>query len=174
MSLVLLIDDDPSVIRASKRALRREPYDIIDLDGSTPVIEAVGDRQPAVAVIDWHLHGNTSRDLVESVTLAYPTCVSIVFSGDARPEERRNARTAGAWLWLNKLEAASLASFVNQALVEHQYRRSEEGMTLDEYNGRFVAERLKRFDGKLAPAARSLGISRSKARRILRDWQNAA
>ncbi|MEO1236197.1 MAG: response regulator [Planctomycetota bacterium] len=171
--LILVVDDDPAMVRAIQRSLRSEPFRLHAEDGAGSVMRAIENESPAVALIDWHLHGNNAQELIESMALAFPRCVVIVFSGDNRPEERRRGINAGAWMWVNKLEAASLPSYVAQAMLEHERRASEYGMSLTEVQGRLVSARIARFGGNLSAAASSLGIHRNTAKRMLERWQEA-
>ena len=168
-----MVEDDPAFMRATTRALRREPVRLLSHDGGGPVLAAIGEESPAVALVDWHLSGGDARGLVETMTLAHPDCVVLVYSGDTRIEERRLGLNAGAWMWVPKLEAVSIASYVAQALVEHRRRSEDAGLTLEQYQGRLVAARIQRFGGNVSAAARTLGISRHKASRIFLKWKDA-
>ena len=92
---ILIVDDDPGVLGALRRALEREPYDVVTTD------------RPALA-LDWLVHKN----------------VSLVISDQRMPEMEGDVLLEQVWVRSPMTERLLLTGFPEQVERLPTYRRA--------------------------------------------------
>ncbi|MCP4897112.1 MAG: response regulator [bacterium] len=88
MRRVLVVDDTETFRRFLERALEMLGYEVSGVDSRLEVVAAVERFEPDVVVLDWHLDGQSSKDLLEDLQ-ARNTPV-VVITGD--PDAAQSAR----------------------------------------------------------------------------------
>ncbi len=80
---VLFVDDEPNVTNAFKRALRREPYDILSAGSADQALQIL-EREPVdVVVSDEMMPGMSGSELLAEVCMKYPDTIRIIVTGHA-------------------------------------------------------------------------------------------
>ncbi len=95
---VLIVDDNPVYRRGLRRLLERIPTVawVMESDGSDDVVAQVQHLAPAVVLLDYHLPGQKSLELVAAIRAARPRVRILVLSSEDEPDLQAQAETAGA------------------------------------------------------------------------------
>ena len=83
---VLIVDDEPKIYHALRRALHREPYDILYASGGEEALKLLGERAVDVIVADQNMPAMQGSVLLARVRQQYPDIVRMMLTGDARLE----------------------------------------------------------------------------------------
>ena len=165
--LALLVEDDDLVRRSLCRAFRRVGISVASCDGAQCAapgrlspLELLAGSAPDVAIVDWHLQGGDSHELIVTLDTLYPNSPIIVYSADSRSSTQVQAERAGAWLWLDKSRGSViLLHAFTEALAEAERRKSGEGLrTMPDIERHAILSAVRRF-GSVKRASESLGIS---------------
>ena len=84
---ILLVDDDPSVIRGLWRVLRkhRPEFEINTASGAAQAIQALGERGYDLVLTDWQMPGGGGRAVLDELALHYPETARVVHSSQIEP-----------------------------------------------------------------------------------------
>lgn len=69
---ILLVDDEPHVIRVLRLMLEREGYDVTSANDGNEALEKMAARRPDVMVSDIQMAGMDGRELCRTVRARYP------------------------------------------------------------------------------------------------------
>lgn len=83
---VLIVDDEPKIYHALRRALHREPYDILYASGGEEALKLLGERTVDVIVADQNMPAMQGSVLLGRVRQQFPDVVRMMLTGDARLE----------------------------------------------------------------------------------------
>jgi len=77
---ILLVDDDPSVIRGLSRVLRRHrpEFQINTAPGAAQAIEALSELAYDLVLSDWHMPGGGGRAVLDELVAHYPETARVV------------------------------------------------------------------------------------------------
>jgi len=92
---VLIVDDDPLVLENLRRALRREPYEILAAGSGAQGLEILARSSIDVVVSDERMPGMTGAEFLGIVCRKYPETVRIVLTGQASLEAAIRAINEG-------------------------------------------------------------------------------
>ena len=115
-NLVLVVDDDPSILKGVERLLRRHDYEPI-LFSSAEAFKKHADTEKAVCVIlDINLNDGSGIDLGQSLKAAGVSVPVIYITGNDTPAVREAALQSGCLAYLTKpFSAKSLTEPLKQA-----------------------------------------------------------
>jgi two-component system response regulator YesN len=84
---ILLVDDDPSVIRGLWRVLRqhRPEFHINTASGAAQAIEALSELGYDLVLTDWHMPGGGGLVVLEALVTRYPETARVVHSSQVEP-----------------------------------------------------------------------------------------
>jgi two-component system, probable response regulator PhcQ len=126
---LLLVDDEPNVTDALKRALRREPYEILTATSGPAALELLGRQHVDVVISDEQMPGMSGSVFLSTVRKQYPHTIRMILSGQASLEAAVRAINEGEVyrFFLKPCNPTDLAFTVQQALahkrLEEQSRR---------------------------------------------------
>jgi DNA-binding NtrC family response regulator len=126
---ILLVDDEPNVTEALKRALRREPYHILTATSGQSALDLLGQQHIDVVVSDEQMPGMSGSVFLSTVRKRYPHTIRMILSGQASLEAAVRAINEGEVyrFFLKPCNPIDLAVTVQQALahkrLEEQSRR---------------------------------------------------
>lgn len=107
MLKVLLIDDEPRLVRAWERLFASEPG--IELVGTRDradgLLSTVTELKPDVVVIDLTMPGVDPLDAIRQIVDAEPATHCVVYSAHGAPDILRAAHDAGARGYIDKVRA---------------------------------------------------------------------
>lgn len=83
---VLIVDDEPKIYHALRRALHREPYDVVYAPGGAEALKLLGERSIDVIIADQNMPEMQGSMLLSRVRQQYPDIVRMMLTGDARLE----------------------------------------------------------------------------------------
>jgi DNA-binding NtrC family response regulator len=91
MPTILFVDDEPAILMALKRSLRKEPYDVLTAASAAEALELLASNPVTVVVSDERMPGISGTDLLEHVRGAYPAAVRVMLTGEVglRPSGRK-------------------------------------------------------------------------------------
>ncbi|MDW8282004.1 MAG: response regulator [Myxococcales bacterium] len=78
---VLIVDDEPAVRQALQRALRGEPYRLLEADSAKQALALLQDETVDILLCDHHMPGQTGLQLCEALQERNPTLVRILMTG---------------------------------------------------------------------------------------------
>ncbi len=80
---VLLVDDDANLLAALKRALRKQPYEILTAGSAEEALQIISTRTIDVIVSDEDMPGMPGTSFLRKVRMLYPDTVRIMLTGKA-------------------------------------------------------------------------------------------
>ncbi|RUO24481.1 GGDEF domain-containing protein [Aliidiomarina minuta] len=81
LPVVLLVDDEPNVLRSLQRLLRRDGYQILTAENAEQAFELLTEHDVNVIVSDQRMRHMNGTELLNHVKSMYPSIVRIVLSG---------------------------------------------------------------------------------------------
>jgi diguanylate cyclase (GGDEF)-like protein/PAS domain S-box-containing protein len=93
---LLLVDDEPNILSALKRLLRRDSYKILTAASGKEGLELLAKNEIDVIVSDQRMPGMTGVDFLRTVKTLYPETVRIVLSGFTELQSVTDAVNEGA------------------------------------------------------------------------------
>jgi DNA-binding NtrC family response regulator len=92
---VLLVDDDPNVLNALRRALRGEPYRVLTADGPSAAFALLGQEHVDLVVSDHEMPGMPGTAFLGRVQAAYPDTLRFMLTGRGSLEVAIRATNEG-------------------------------------------------------------------------------
>lgn len=83
---ILLVDDEPHLTEALKRALRREPYEIFCASSAAAGLELLEKHSIDIVVSDEQMPGMSGCEFLTEVRRKYPTTIRMILTGQASIE----------------------------------------------------------------------------------------
>jgi two-component system, probable response regulator PhcQ len=126
---ILLVDDEPHVTEALKRALRREPYLFLTASSAAEAQQLLEKQHVDVVISDEQMPGTSGSQFLSSVRKQFPHTIRMILSGQATLEAAVRAINEGEVyrFFLKPCNATDLIFTVQQALahkrLEEQSRR---------------------------------------------------
>ncbi len=80
---VLLVDDDPHVLGGLRRALHKEPYEILTASSGLEGLEVLGTTSIDLVVTDQEMPGSSGTEFLHQVREAFPGIVRFLLTGSA-------------------------------------------------------------------------------------------
>jgi diguanylate cyclase (GGDEF)-like protein/PAS domain S-box-containing protein len=100
---LLLVDDEPSILNALKRLLRREGYTVLTAEGGEAALEILATHPAQVIVSDQRMPGMSGVELLSRVRELYPDTRRIILSGYSDISTLSDAINRGAvWKFIAK------------------------------------------------------------------------
>ena len=87
---ILIIDDNPSILRTITRVLSKEGYDLYTAQTGKEASEKLSTKKFDVALIDVGLGETMGTDLLPLMNKVAPSMLKIVFTGTPMSEATRN------------------------------------------------------------------------------------
>ncbi|HVN36594.1 MAG TPA: response regulator [Myxococcota bacterium] len=92
LPLVLLVDDEPRILSALRRTLRREPYELLSAESCAEALRVIESQPVDVVLSDHKMPGMTGLQLLERVAARRPRAIRLLITGwteSIPPEEIR-------------------------------------------------------------------------------------
>jgi CheY-like chemotaxis protein len=94
--LVLFVDDDPRVLAAIRRCLRREWYDVATAGSAREALDHLARGSADLVVADQRMPGMTGIDLLREIRVRFPLTPCAILTGDHALTIIRDGGRAGA------------------------------------------------------------------------------
>ena len=114
---VCVVDDDASLLRAMRRLLSVDGYDVVTFASAEEFLASPSRTRAACLVLDVHLDGLSGFDLLEQLAASdFPVPILLMTARDDAPTRER-ARRAGAVDYLRKpFDGESLLGAIHRAV----------------------------------------------------------
>jgi two-component system probable response regulator PhcQ len=131
---ILLVDDEPHVTDALKRALRREPFEFFTATSGAAAQEILERHPVDVVISDEQMPGMSGSVFLSAVRKQYPNTIRMILSGQASLEAAVRAINEGEVyrFFLKPCNPTDLAFTVKQA-VAHKRLEEQSRRLLREY-----------------------------------------
>ena len=115
---VLFVDDEPHVTDSLRRALRKEPYDVLSAHSADEALRVLARESVDVVVSDEKMPGMPGSEFLARVCKLYPETIRIILTGQASIEAAIRAINEGEiYRFLTKpCNEVDLAFTIRQAL----------------------------------------------------------
>ncbi|MGD9021439.1 MAG: response regulator transcription factor [Lysobacterales bacterium] len=165
---ILLVDDDEIFLGVLAKALRGRGFEALTATGSAGAVRLAQARQPAMAVVDLKLEGESGLDLIPELVATRPGMNIVVLTGYSSIATAVTAIKRGATEYLSK---PVTADEVIRALAGKARAREEledfSPMSIERLEWEHIQKVLKENDGNISATARSLGMHRRTLQRKL-------
>ena len=93
---VLLVDDEPGVVKALTRIFRQENYEIVTANNGAEALECLKEAPVQVVISDYMMPGMSGADLLKKIKAIYPETIRIMLTGHADTSAVMGAINEGA------------------------------------------------------------------------------
>ena len=116
--LLLLVDDEPTVLDSLYRILKRDEYDVLTAANAEEALRLLDEEAVSLCLVDQRMPGMDGLELMRRILVAYPDVACIMVSGHATVELAVQALREGASDFLAKpFTRAQVESAVERALT---------------------------------------------------------
>ena len=124
---VVCVDDEPAILAALRRSLRRDPYEVLTTDSPDDAIRWVESREVSLVITDQRMPVMEGRELLEEVSKRSPSTARIIltaYPGDtmASPGLRRATECMISKPWDNVM----LRKIIRQLLGDRELDQRDE------------------------------------------------
>jgi CheY-like chemotaxis protein len=90
--VLLIVDDEPGILSALQRALRREGYDVVAADSGAAALRVLREQRVDAILTDHKMPGMSGLELIREVAAEWPGIPRLLLTGwgaEIAPEEAR-------------------------------------------------------------------------------------
>lgn len=80
---VLFVDDEPHVTEALKRALRKEPYEVLTAQSAAEALQVMAEAPAEVVIADEKMPGMSGSEFLRLIRQHYPDTIRMILTGHA-------------------------------------------------------------------------------------------
>jgi sigma-B regulation protein RsbU (phosphoserine phosphatase) len=155
---VLLVDDEPRVLSALRRALDPLDVGIEATEEPRRAVEILGARPPRVLVADYHMPGMDGIAVLREARRLAPDAVRILLTAGADARQIVEAINVGrifrfvAKPW----DDGAFVALVREALEAHEIQRRRASMEEERHSLRMALRRVRKLQLELGPPAHAV------------------
>ena len=122
---VLIVDDEPMVCQALRRAMHREPYEVLSAANADEALKLLAERDIDVVIADENMPGLKGNMLLARIRNQWPDVVRMMLTGDARLETVVSAVNRGEIFrfFIKPANEAEIIVSVREALKARALKR---------------------------------------------------
>jgi DNA-binding NtrC family response regulator len=122
---VLIVDDEPKVCQALRRAMHREPYEVLSAADAEEALKLLAERDIDVVIADENMPGLKGSMLLARIRSQWPDIVRMMLTGDARLETVVSAVNRGEIFrfFIKPANEAEIIVSVREALKTRAQKR---------------------------------------------------
>jgi len=142
---ILLVDDEPNITDALKRAFRREPYEFLTATSGAAALVALERHAVDVVISDEQMPGMSGSEFLSAVRKQYPDTIRMILSGQASLEAAVRAINEGEVyrFFLKPCNPTDLMFTVQQALAHKRLEYSSRRLLREYQRQASVLARLE-------------------------------
>jgi DNA-binding NtrC family response regulator len=100
---ILLVDDEPHILKALQRALRKEPYILLTASSGEEGLKLLEAREVSLVISDFNMPEMNGLSFFKAVKALYPHILSIMLTGQAEIDVAIQAiNEAGVYKFIKK------------------------------------------------------------------------
>jgi DNA-binding NtrC family response regulator len=100
---ILLVDDEPQVLKAFQRTLHKEPYTLMTAAGGEEGLKLLEAREVSLVISDYNMPQMNGLDFLKQVKTLFPHILAIMLTGQAEIEIAVQAiNEAGVYKFIQK------------------------------------------------------------------------
>ncbi|MBS4049857.1 MAG: response regulator [Methylomonas sp.] len=143
---ILLVDDEPNIINALKRTLRRDGYSIFTANGAEDALNLLVEHKIALILSDQRMPKMSGVEFLRKVKELYPKTVRLVLSGYTDLESVTGAINEGAiYKFLTKpWDDELLRKNIREAFEFHEMEQENQRLTRELQHSNDELSRLNR------------------------------
>jgi EAL domain-containing protein (putative c-di-GMP-specific phosphodiesterase class I)/DNA-binding response OmpR family regulator/GGDEF domain-containing protein len=128
---ILLVDDEPAILRALQRTLLRAGYRVLLAEHAEQALKVLAAEQVALVISDFRMPGLNGAELLQQVRLQFPSTIGLILSAYADREALLACLNSGAaWRFMEKpWDDTQLLKDIAAALSERDRRQAEQQRT---------------------------------------------
>ncbi|MDH3598654.1 MAG: hybrid sensor histidine kinase/response regulator [Candidatus Tectomicrobia bacterium] len=125
---VLVLDDEPNVLAGLRRALRKEPYDLLCASAADAAFDILHSRAVDIVISDQDMPGMTGTVFLTKVRQLYPETIRFMLTGQATLDVALQAinDNAVSQFFTKPCDHATLAQNIREALEQKEAERTLE------------------------------------------------
>ncbi len=113
---ILLVDDDPLVLRSLEASLRASGYEVWGADSAERAVALAAEAAPDAVVTDYRMPGMDGVALLERLAERSTGMVMVVYSAGAQPQARSRGRLKGVHWVAKSADHAALLERLRELL----------------------------------------------------------
>jgi two-component system nitrogen regulation response regulator GlnG len=118
MPTLLIVDDEPAILLAFRRAFRGDGMEVLTAETAAEGLDLAAARRPDVVVLDVHLPDLSGLEMLRRLRGRDARCLVVFISGRGDADDAIEAMKLGAFDYLLKpLELNQLRNIINRALA---------------------------------------------------------
>jgi DNA-binding NtrC family response regulator len=118
MPTLLIVDDEPAILHAFRRAFRGDALEVLTAETAADGLERARERRPDVVVLDVHLPDLSGLEMLRQLRAIDARCPVVFISGRGDADDAIEAMKLGAYDYLLKpLELSQVRRIVEAALA---------------------------------------------------------
>ena len=102
LPLLLIVDDEPRILSALRRSLRREPYEVIAVETSREALHALETQPVALVLSDHKMPGMTGLQILAEAARLRPGAQRLLITGWTEEIPQQEIEALGVFAVLNK------------------------------------------------------------------------
>jgi sigma-B regulation protein RsbU (phosphoserine phosphatase) len=158
VTTILIIDDDDSVRRASRRILETRDFQVLEAPDGESGLRTFREHAPTAVLLDLRMPGMDGLDVLRELVAESPETPVIVVSGESTMSDAVEALRRGAWDFISK-------PLLDSEILVRGIRRGLEKASLLRQN-REYSERLCETNDRLTDALEELRADEQAARQL--------
>lgn len=156
---LLLVDDDPTLLRVMTAAMQRRGFEVMALPDAETAEEAVQQTPPDYALVDLNLPGRSGLMLLPALVACNPQMRIVVLTGYASVATTVEAIKLGATDYLAKpADADEVLAALFRDDADPEVAPSQSPLSLKRLEWEHIQRVLAENDGNVSATARQLGM----------------